>query len=87
MTPSPINPEKIILENILLGFSMMTPFSKKEAAFLVGSRRLKKLIMAGKIEVYRNGNSKTCTWYCNSVQVLNHIRDFRRVLNRKKQKL
>lgn len=73
-----VNPEKIMLENILLAMGDVT-FSKDISAKIVGGvKKLENLIAAGKIEAEKGCNAQNSKWKCNAAQVLRHCRNLRK---------
>lgn len=72
-----VNPEKIMLDNILIAMEDVT-FSKDISAKIVGGvKKLENLIAAGKIEAEKGCNAQNSKWKCNAAQVLRHCRNLR----------
>lgn len=72
-----VNPESILLENIMLFFSNEY-FGKYLSARIVGgAKRLEDLIAKGEIEATKPTNARNGKWFCNAAQVLQHCRNMR----------
>lgn len=73
-----VDPQAILLENILNIMSDFT-FGKKDAMRIVGGeKKLKDLIAAGEIEANKPSATQHGKWFCNAAQVLRHCRNTRR---------
>ncbi|MDE7441682.1 MAG: hypothetical protein K2M69_05920 [Muribaculaceae bacterium] len=72
-----VNVTEIMLGNILSvmeGFN----FSKDMSATIVGgTKKLERLVAAGKIEAVKESHARNGKWKCNAAQVLRHCRDMR----------
>lgn len=73
-----VNPQEILLENILAVMANEY-FGKKLSAKIVGGeKKLEDLIAAGKIEAHKPNNVQNGKWFCNAAQVLQHCRNMRK---------
>lgn len=73
-----VNPQEILLENILAVMSNEY-FGKVLSAKIVGGeKKLADLIAAGKIEAKKPNNVQNGKWFCNAAQVLQHCRNMRK---------
>ena len=72
-----VNPEAIMLENIMRVMERQT-FCKDTAAKIVGGpKKLETLIASGQIHAEKGCNAQNSKWKCNAAQVLRHCRNMR----------
>ena len=72
-----VNPEAIMLENIMRVMERQT-FCKDTAAKIVGGpKKLEALIASGQIRAEKGCNAQNSKWKCNAAQVLRHCRNMR----------
>lgn len=72
-----VNPEAIMLENIMRVMERQT-FCKDTAAKIVGGpKKLEALIASGEIQAEKGCNAQNSKWKCNAAQVLRHCRNMR----------
>ncbi len=73
-----VNPESIMLENILAVMAEES-FGKDLSAKIVGGvKKLEDLIASGAIEAHKPNNVQNGKWFCNAAQVLRHCRNMRK---------
>lgn len=73
-----VNPEAILLENILNIMEHETFCKDTSAKIVGGTKRLLDLIAAGEIKAVKKSRSQNGKWSCNAAQVLRHCRNTRR---------
>lgn len=73
-----VNPEAIMLENILQVMAGES-FCKDKAAKIVGGvKKLENLIASGAIAADKPTKTQNGKWYCNAADVLRHCRNMRK---------